>query len=279
MRPGVSTIKLRKISNNLGAGAWRALRARGYFHYLATAARALPDVIRVGNLRPVDMAMTGIIELQHPLARHRVRIDLDAYRQGDDEEGTYTFGLVREIWLRDTYLSHFDIPVGLGCVIDLGANRGIFSLQAAAIAERVVAVEPMQTYAKPLTSNLEINGFENVVIVNGMVGGKALLEQAGFPVIPLVEIITMARGLPIDLVKIDIEGSEFGLELDCLRAAKRLAMEVHPQWGSAVELVNRLEELGFDCRTLDESLAPVPAEHADFVLAINRLHPDARWAS
>lgn len=277
--PRDSAIKFRKIINNFGAGAWHVLGPRGYLHYAATAALVLPSILKAGNLRPVDMAMTGVIELRHPLNGRLVRIDLDAYRPGDDAEGTYAFGLVREIWMRDIYLSHFDLPDTLGCVIDLGANRGIFSLQAAAVAERVIAVEPLQAYSTPLARNLAINSLDNVVLVNAMVGGKALLEGGGLPVIALSEVMAMAQGMPVDLVKIDIEGSEFGLDLECLRRVKRLAMEMHPQWGSALELVEQVRNLGFDCHTYDESLAPVSAGHADFLLAINNNQPDARWAA
>ncbi len=253
--------------------------ARGYLDYLGVAAREARSVLRTGNLRPIDMAMTGIVELRHPLGGRTVRIDLDAYRPGDDAEGTYAFGLVREIWLRNIYLSHFELPATLSCVIDLGANRGIFSLQAAVVAARVIAVEPLQAYALPLARNLALNGLDNVVVVNALVGGQALLQSGDLPVIPLAEIVAMAENLPIDLVKIDIEGSEFGLDLACLRGARRLAMELHPQWGSARALVDQVRALDFDCRTFDESLAPVSADRADFLLAINQQHPDARWAT
>lgn len=262
---------------NYGSRAFRVLGAAGYARYILVSILNSAAVIREKSLRPVDRGMTGVVRVRHLLNSRRYSIDLDSYRIGDVEEGSFAFGLLREIWLRDIYLRHFDLPARLGCVIDLGANRGIFTLQAAAVAKRVVAVEPMQAYSKPLARNMEINAFANVIVVNAMVGGRALMGQDGFDVMTLREIMAMAQGLPIDLVKIDIEGSEFGLDLECLRAAKRLAMEVHPQWGSTVELVNRLESLGFEYRTYDESLAAVAAEHADFVLAINRLHPDARW--
>lgn len=268
-----------KIRMNYGSRAFKVLGAAGYARYLLVSILNSAAIVREKSLRPVDRGMTGLVRLRHLLNSRRYCVDLDSYRDGDVEEGSFAFGLLREIWLRDVYLRHFDLPARLGCVVDLGANRGIFSLQAAAVAERVVAVEPMQAYSKPLARNLEINAFANVIVVNAMVGGRALMGQDGFALMPLREIMAMAQGLPIDLVKIDIEGSEFGLDLECLRPAKRLAMEVHPQWGNAAELIKRVESLGFECRTFDESLAPVAAEHADFVLAINCLSPDARWAS
>lgn len=275
---GGRAIKLRKITNNFGPGAFRALGPAGYARYVAAAIAASPSVLRTGNLRAVDAAMVGILELRHPLDGRVVRIDLDAYRPGDDAEGSYAFGLVREIWLRDIYFRHFDLSSRLACVIDLGANRGIFSLQAAAVAERVIAVEPLADYARPLARNLALNGLDNVVVVNALVGGEALLQHGAGTHISLHELVEMAQGLPLDLVKIDIEGSEFGLDFESLRAAGRLAMEVHPQWGSPAALVEKVRQLGFDCRTFDESLAPVQASHADFLLAVNKCHPAARWS-
>jgi hypothetical protein len=267
----------RKIATNFGSGAFRALGAGGYLRYLATTVGALPAVLRAGNLRPVDKAMDGIVVLRHPVDRSEVRIDLDAYRPGDDAEGTYAFGLVREIWIRDVYLSLFQLPDRLGCVVDLGANRGIFSLQAAAICERVIAVEPLDTYAAPLARNLDLNGFENLVMVNAMVGGEGLLAPDAMPRMELDAIMHMAGSIPIDLVKIDIEGSEFGLDLRPLRHARRLAMEIHPDWGDPSTLVARVVDLGFECRTFDDSMRQVPAGRADFLLAINRSYPGTGW--
>lgn len=270
-------VDLRKIANNFGAGAWRALGTAGYARYLGATLGALPAVVRAGDLRPVDKAMHGVVMLRHPVDGSEVRIDLDAYRHGDEAEGSYAFGLVREIWIRDVYLASFEIPGRLGCVIDLGANRGIFSLQAAAICERVIAVEPMQAYAPPLARNMALNGFDNLTMVHAMVGGTAMMDVGGVPRMDLDSIVRMAGGLPIDLLKIDIEGSEFGLDMDVLRTARRLAMEIHPDWGDPADLVARVRDLGFDCRTFDESLRPVSPARADFMLAVNRSHPGPGW--
>lgn len=273
----LSTAGARKIANNFGCAAFRALGAAGYLRYLGTAMRALPAVARSGDLRPVDKSMRGIVALRHTVDCSNVRIDLDAYRAGDDAEGTFAFGLVREIWIRDVYLSRFDMPERLGCVIDLGANRGIFSLQAAAICERVIAVEPLDTYAAPLARNLELNGFDNVVMVHAMVGGEGSLSAGRVPRLGLADIMRKAGNIPVDLVKVDIEGSEFGLDLAPLRDSRRVAMEIHPEWGDPSGLVSRLSDLGFDCRTFNDALREVPPGRADFVLALNRSHRGPGW--
>ena len=95
---------------------------------------------------PVDRAMPGVMQLNFPVSGAKCWVDLDAYRDGHVEEGSFGFGLLREIWFRNIYFHHLYMPSPIGCVIDLGANPGILGLQAAAIAELVIAIEGMEKY-------------------------------------------------------------------------------------------------------------------------------------
>ena len=266
-----------KLLANYGQGALRTLGAGGYARYLAASVAATPGILARRDLRPVDRAMRGTIGLRHPLNGNQLRIDLDAYRAGDDAEGTYTFGLVREIWFRDVYLGQFDLPPSIDCVIDLGANRGVFALQACSFARSVIAVEALDRYHEPLQRNLELNGFSNLRLVQAFVGGDAFLAADGHAVVALEEILAMAAGHAIDFMKIDIEGSEFGLDLAALGQVKRLAMEVHPQWGSTQVLLDKLRGLGMDCRLFDDAMQPVDVAHAAFIYAINPRFDDVAW--
>lgn len=267
-----------KIAANYGSQALKVLGLGGYARYLAASIGALPRIVAQRNLRPVDIAMHGVLDLRHPVTGANVRVDLDAYRPGDIEEGTYTFGLVREIWLRNVYLRPFALPEVVDCVIDLGANRGIFALQACRFARHVIAVEALEKYREPLLRNLAGNQLDNLRLVHAFVGGDAFLASAGSAVIGLADLMAMASGHAIDFMKIDIEGSEFGLDLAPLSQAKRLAMEVHPQWGSSAGLVAAVRALGFECRLFDESMRPVPAPQAAFVYAINTRFSEAVWS-
>lgn len=267
-----------KIFANYGPTALRALGPARYARYLAASVGVLPQILAQRNLRPVDIAMHGVLDLRHPVTGTKVFIDLDAFRPGDIEEDTYTFGLVREIWLRDVYLRPFRLPAALDCVIDLGANRGIFALQACSFARQVIAVEALEKYREPLLRNLACNHLDNLRIVHAFIGADAFLASKGNTVITLPDLMAMASGHAIDFMKIDIEGSEFGLDLAPLSQVRRLAMEVHPQWGSSAELVAAVSALGFECRLFDESLRPVPAREAAFVYAINTRFPEAVWS-
>jgi hypothetical protein len=270
-------VVLRKLLNNYGGPALRALGGAGYARYVGRSTAALPAVLVQRNLRPVDIAMDGRIALRHPVVHGQTIIDLDAYRAGDVEEGTYAFGLVREIWLRNVYFAPFRLPPAIDAVLDLGANRGIFALQACRFSKLVVAVEALARYGPPLAANLAANGFDNLRLVNAFVGGPGFLAPEGHPALGLADVFAMADGHRVDFVKIDIEGSEFGLDLAPLASAARLAMELHPQYGDPRPLLARIADLGFECRLRDEEMRPAPAERAAFVYAVNKRHPDATW--
>lgn len=266
--------KIRKVSINYGYRALSVLGAAGFLRYALASAREMPRILAEGNLVSVDRSMSGVIRLNHPVSGQPCLVDLDAYRTGDLDEGSFAFGLLREIWFRNIYFRHFDMPSRIGCVIDLGANRGIFALQAAAIAEQVIAVEALEKYRSSFQRNLDLNGLANVELIHAMVGGSAFLRSEGHPVLELGALIARARA-PVDFLKVDIEGSEFELDWSTVVGVKRIAMEMHPQWGNPAELVAKVAALGFECRTFDDSMKSTPAAAADFLLAVNSRYPEA----
>ncbi len=168
------------------------------------------------------------------------------------------------------------MPSRIGCVIDLGANRGIFALQAAAIAEQVIAVEALEKYRSSFQRNLDLNGLANVELIHAMVGGSAFLRSEGQHLLGLAELMARAR-VPVDFLKVDIEGSEFELDWSAVAGVKRIAMEMHPRWGNPAELVAKVASLGFECRTFDDSMKSTPAAAADFLLAVNDRYPEASF--
>jgi hypothetical protein len=267
-----------KICANYGAHAMSVLGLGGYTRYVLTSIAQLPSILSERSLRPVDRAMRGTIPLKHSISGSQCLIDLDSYRAGDIEEDSYAFGLVREIWLRNIYLANFALPEQLGCVVDLGANRGIFALQAAVIAKQVIAVEALDKYGRLFAHNLALNHRDNVEWIQAMVGSEALVSMESHVTLDLAQVLSRAT-VPIDLLKIDIEGSEFGLDLGAAADVKRIAMELHPRWGDPGKLVGQVAALGFDCRTFDDSMAPVAPAGADFLFAINLAHADARWSA
>lgn len=119
-----------------------------------------------------------------------------------------------------------------GAFIDVGANIGLFTLKAAPLAGRVVAVEPGEEAGHQLDANVALNGFSNVSVVR-----KALSDQPGRAVLfhnPLgddpqafsllsdgtdsgseaVDLVTLDKLVEeqnvsrVDCIKIDVEGAE-----------------------------------------------------------------------
>lgn len=139
-------------------------------------------------------------------------------------------------------------------VIDVGANEGLFALfcrKRVGAAGRVVAIEPSDRELQRLRINLRINGYADVDVIASAIGARkgraqlsvAELEHAGFnalgavaaPWVKLVsrsevtvttlDLLAEQRAWPrIDLIKMDIEGSE----LAALRGAEALLARDRP---------------------------------------------------
>lgn len=140
------------------------------------------------------------------------------------------------------------------CVIDVGANEGLFTLffrKRVGASGRVIAIEPSERELIHLQRNLRLNGFSDVDVIPLAVSdhlGRAMLNLAetghaghnalGPPAAPWVSVIdevevelttldalAHARSWPrIDLIKMDIEGSE----LNALRGAEQILARDRP---------------------------------------------------
>jgi FkbM family methyltransferase len=139
-------------------------------------------------------------------------------------------------------------------VIDVGANEGLFTLffrKRVGATGGVIAIEPSERELQQLQANLRINGFADVEIIASAIdaqAGRAQLSiaelgHAGFnalgsvaaPWVKLVsqcevtvttlDLLAETRNWPrIDLIKMDIEGSE----LNALRGAEALLARDRP---------------------------------------------------
>ncbi len=147
------------------------------------------------------------------------------------------------------------VPSG-GVVLDIGANIGYYTLLLSRLVGEkglVVAVEPHPSNFHLLQLNLRLNGVSNVRLISAAVsdadGQACLFEAEGsnwhslIPTdrtrqkaieVPTVTINSLARqiGRPIDLIRMDIEGSEWkalqGGEVTLRRDRPALVMEIHP---------------------------------------------------
>jgi len=73
-------------------------------------------------------------------------------------------------------------------------------------------------------------------------------EYSGVPYVLEEDFISRLKLQRIDLLKCDIEGSEFFLmdpQSRLLRMARQIAIEIHPWGGNVAQFIARLKSLGF----------------------------------
>jgi FkbM family methyltransferase len=178
--------------------------------------------------------------------------------------GGSLFGQVRELYGRDVYFAGPGFSVTPGdVVVDLGANAGIFAVLAAKLGGSVVAVEAQPPVR--LARNLQANGCaDRVLVVHGLLGARIGLlherpdtalvgpgvegRRSLGPSVTMQDLVETHRLDRIDFLKVDIEGTEFELlrrdEL-WLGRVRRIAAEVHLEFGRVEELQDELEAAGF----------------------------------
>lgn len=168
------------------------------------------------------------------------------------------------------YIPEFGLNNFNGLIVDAGAHVGIFSLVSSVFARRVIALEPHPINYRLLEINIEKNKVNNVTAIN-----RALWNEKGKLKIfegshsgehsiynssnEFFEASTMTlRDViveygNIDLLKIDIEGSEFnifeGLGEGILKHINAIVGEIHLSYGDIGITMQNLSSAGFDVHT------------------------------
>jgi FkbM family methyltransferase len=218
-------------------------------HWLFCIARSAPQCLAEKNLQPADRLMgRGPFRVR----RGRARATL---------AGEQVFSGIREIWVRDVYLKNDFLRIEPGAVVlDLGANMGNFSHLALAhdADVSVVAVEPSRMLSETLRESARLNGWDQrVQVERAFIGTSTQVQErvgggdpeySGVPFVAEADFVERLRLQRIDLLKCDIEGSEFFLiepESRLLGMARQLAIEIHPWGGNVAQFLARLKALGF----------------------------------
>jgi hypothetical protein len=263
----------RKLALNFGPRAMFALGLPTYLRYLLAFFTNIRAIFRVGNFAPLDRAMGA-----HPITVRSNGNDFVIDCPLTDQrvqDGSFTFGIMRELYIRNCYLrygvSHFASKART--VLDLGANRGLFSIMMARQVRLVIAVDLNPLFKEVIEHNMAINGFANYAVEVSCVGGGGACGAMGSSGLTISDLLQKHSLDVVDLVKMDIEGSEFELfrSPEWLSRVSALCMEVHPKYGNPQEIITALERHAFDYVVADQDFRPVEnLERAVFIYAWTR---------
>lgn len=251
---------IRKLSNNLLSQRIAInLGWPGAIRFWLTAITLAPQIIRTKNLTPVDQAMASKIKEVH--FNHKTIYFDCMFADEVIQDGSYCFGLIREIFIRNCYFKFLpeDSLQTPQVIVDLGANRGVFTMLAARFANKVLAIETRQDFRDVIQHNASINRFENIHIETVFVGSGGVYESPSNKTEDFLSLLDKYNIFNIDILKVDIEGSEFGLFANSawLSRVNRLCMEVHPRFGNVSELIVPLQREGFKLAFADVNLQQV----------------------
>jgi FkbM family methyltransferase len=169
--------------------------------------------------------------------------------------GRADFHMFHRIFLRDEYRLRELLGERLGCVVDLGANVGLFAARVAPLAERVIAYEPFPENFARLEAN--VAGRRNVEPVCAAVGDKSgavrlyqprkasrsgthsiFSEACGemserhvdVPCLTLDELFARHRVESCDLLKLDVEGAEYAILYGASRSTLARIRRIHGEY-------------------------------------------------
>lgn len=243
-------------------GVWRTADRNLASRWSLAAVRRFPSIVRSKSLVPADEAVRP---RQGNFRINGSRVSLP---------GTHFSG-AREMYCRDVYrFRHREFGIGPGMsVVDLGANIGLFSLYAAVAGATVLAVEAQSGFTSTFHDLMARNGVTERVQLRQVLVGSGIgvfadpLLRAGAthwgsePETYEIGRLLDEHGLSdrVDLIKIDIEGSEYELlsEPAWLSRVHRVVMEAHDGFGQPEDLVSTLEGAGFSVTRVDADLRPV----------------------
>ncbi len=251
----------------------KVLEPKHYFSLATATAMKAPEIMRSKKLTALDAAMSRNMTVRFGKSRVALPLaDIDQILLLHDDNPT--FGNVREIYARNCYLQRMKLELPIGSVLDLGANRGMFSILALVVlkAKRTIGVEPVPVYEPIAKLLLEANhcspdcAFRYTKFVSTP---SAERQDPGKCV--SIETILREQGVGrFQLVKMDIEGHEKDVfsEPDWLASVDNLTMELHPQMVGDLSLIpEALTRYGFKYLIVDQPGRPTSIHNGMFLYA------------
>jgi hypothetical protein len=264
--------KLQRILNEYRALA-HVLDQRDFLWLMAATALNSAEILRTGKLTSVDAAMSRNMSVHFGKSRLVLPLsDIDQHlRRWNDNP---TFGNVRELYARNCYLQRLRLKKPQRTVLDLGANRGMFSLLAlvALEADLVVGVEPMVYYTTIFEQLLEVNHCDprRAPRYTRFIASPSAERNDPIQNVSIQTIVREQNIDRIDLVKMDIEGHEKAVfsEPEWLANVDNISMELHPQVVSDLSIIpEALRRNGFDYALTDQDGNARGVDSANFLFA------------
>lgn len=250
----------------------RILNRRNMRSVIAASVTNAPAILRSRKLTALDAAMSRNLTVYFentPMVLPLAEIDRLLAARRDNP----TFGNVRELYARNCYLQHLRLKKPVRAVLDLGANRGMFSLLAltALGADIAVGVEPMVGYEEVYKLLLEANHCspERAPRYRKFVASPAIERENPIENVSIPTILRENRLERFNLVKMDIEGHERIVfsEPEWLASVDNITMELHPHTGDLSMIPNALENYGFKYVMTDQNGKPTQGQDATFLYA------------
>jgi len=251
----------------------RVLEPRDFLSLATATAVNAPEILRSKKLTALDSAMSRNMTVRFGKSRVAMPLaDIDQILSAHNDNPT--FGNLREIYARNCYLQRLKLRPPIGSVLDLGANRGMFSVLAlvALRADRAIGVDPMPVYDRVAKLLLEANRCnpDRAFRYKKFISSPSVEEQNPGRYISIPTILREQGIGRFQLVKMDIEGHEQQVfsEPDWLASIDNLTMELHPHMAGDLSLIpEALKRFGFQYLIVDQTGNPAPIHSGMFLYA------------
>lgn len=250
----------------------RVMERRDMASVVAASITHAPAILRGGKLTALDAAMSRNLNIRFdgtPIMLPLADVDRLLAHRNDNP----TFGNLREMYARNCYLRRLNLKKPVRTVLDLGANRGLFSLLALATlgSEIAIGVEPTIDYDAVFQLLLEANHCapERAPRYRKFVSSPAIEREAPLENVS-IQTILRERGIDrFNLVKMDIEGHEAAVfsEPEWLANIDSLCMELHPRMCDTSPIPGALKQYGFEFALTDQNGKPAAGSDATFLYA------------
>jgi len=249
---------LKKIANNfLTVEAINVLGLGTYTYFILNCIFQIFNIIKIRDLRPLDKKMGQNSVENFTFSGNKFIFDCH-FCDKTIKDGTYAFGVVREIYIRDCYFKYLpkEIFQNINNAVDIGANRGAFSSLMTSTANYILSVEAQKEFEPVIKNNMLKNKFENYDLEIGFIGTGGDLSNKNIKLFTIPGLLDKHNIDQVDLLKMDIEGSEFSLfeDPDWLTRINAICMEVHQEFGDPKQITDVLNNFGFTFKVADENL-------------------------